>query len=191
VEHLEQRWCPDGSKCAPVLCYSIDSMNDPNVAISGQVYTNNYLAENATVQFSGAVSYSLTTDAHGAFSFTVAANYLGTITGIAWDNQGTMSSPVENQIGSAPPEISSFSFAQSANNIWEFYGHADSECLAGNLVTFSGLSAFEGNDVYTDADGNFSLVLWIPNLDPNQTYCVSATVYDSWWLSDTVTTFIN
>jgi len=167
-------------------------MNDPNVVISGQVFASNqYLAENATVQFSGAVSYSLTTDAYGAFSFTVAANYLGTITGIAWDNQGTMSTPVENQIGSAPPEISFFSIAQSANNIWEFYGHADSECLAGNLVTFSGLSAFEGNDVYTDADGNFSLTLWIPNLDPNQTYCVSATVYDSWWLSDSVTTFIN
>jgi hypothetical protein len=191
VEQLEQRWCPDGSKCAPQLSYSI-SMNDPNVTISGQVYaSNSYLAENATVQFSGAVSYSVTADASGAFSFTVAANYLGTITGIAWDNEGSMSNPVENQIGSAPPAISSFSIAQSANNVWEFYGHADSECLGGNLVTFSGLSAFEGNSTYTDADGNFSLVLWLPNLDPNQSYCISASVFDSWGLSDSATAFIN
>jgi hypothetical protein len=190
VEQLEQRWCPDGSKCAPQLSYSV-SMNDPNVTISGQVYANNsYLVENASVQFSGAVSTSVTTDASGAFSFTVAANYLGTITGIAWDNEGTMSSPVENQIGSAPPAIS-FSVSQSANNVWEISGHADSECLGGNLVTLSGLSACEGSSTYTDADGNFSMVLWLPDLDPNQSYCISASVSDCWGLSGSATAYIN
>src|SRR5262245_60612407 len=79
AEQLEQRWCPDGSKTAPQLVYTIDNVTDPNVTISGQVYANNCLAENATVQFSGAVSYSLAADASGAFSFTVPANYLGTI----------------------------------------------------------------------------------------------------------------
>lgn len=191
VEHLEQRWCPDGSKSAPQLSFSIDSMNDPYVTISGQVYANNYLAENASVSFSGAVSYSVTADASGAFSFTVAANYLGTITGIAWDNEGTMSNPVESQIGSAPPSFSSFSVSQSANNVWEFSGSVSSECLGGNVVTFSGLDAFEGNPATTDAAGNFSLCLWLPNLDMNQSYQINATVYDCWWLSDSATAYMN
>jgi len=189
VEQLEQRWCPDGSKSAPQLVYTVDNMNDPDVTISGHVYSN--YCENAAVQFSGAVSYSLNTDAYGNFSFTVAANYLGTITGIAWDNQGAMSSPVENQIGSVPPEFAYFIASAGYNNVWTFSGHVDSECLAGNQIVIQGLAQFEGNNTTTtDANGDFCLTVWLPGLNPNSTYTITATAYDCWWLSDTVMTTI-
>lgn len=188
VELLEQRWCPDGSKSAPQLVYNVDSMNDPDVTISGQVYGNS--CQNATVQFSGAVSYTVTTDSAGNFSFTAPANYLGTITGIACDGEGTLSNPVENQVGSCRPEFADFSAFEGYNHVWTFWGHVDSEYLVGNVISFQGAPDLDGRTVTTDANGDFTLTVWLPNLNPNSTYGITATAYDCWWLSDTAYTVI-
>jgi hypothetical protein len=179
VEELEHRWCPAGGKGSPVLTYTVVQMNDPGVVITGQV-SGTYNAY-STVQFTGAVVNSITTNATGNFSFTVNAQYLGTVTGIGWDNRGVQTNALMRSVNSLDPTFMSFTAYQGSNNMWTFSGHVNNEALAGNKVTFQGFSQFEGAYVYTDANGDFSYDV---TLDAGAWGTVVATVADCWDLTD-------
>src|SRR6266404_9012506 len=110
VEELEARWCPAAGKGAPMLNYTVVQMNDPGVVITGQV-TGTYNSY-STVNFSGAVTRSVTTDINGNFSFTANANYLGTVYAIGADGHGVMTNSLSAQVSSLPPMFTSFTATQ-------------------------------------------------------------------------------
>jgi hypothetical protein len=177
VEHLEARWCPDG-KTAPTLVFSVVQMTDPGVWIAGQVMGS----DNAysTVEFTGAVDYSLTTQANGTFSFGCNANYLGVVSGVAWNNLSVQTPTVNHDVTSNDPAFASFNAVRGNNNVWTFSGHVDNEELWNNRVDFYGLPELSGQYVFTDDNGNFSLSLYV---DPSHSGMVVAMATDCWGLT--------
>jgi hypothetical protein len=179
VEHLEARVTPAGGK-GPTLTFTVVSQGDPTVTITGQV-TGTYAA-NSTVQFSGAVTYTGQTNSAGAFSIAIPANYLGAVTGAAWDNHGTQTNVLQRSVISAPPSFVSFTASYNVDtDTWTFAGQISNENLANQTVTFSGFSDLNGSTT-TDASGYFS---YTTSLAQGDTGTVTATVADCWNLTGT------
>lgn len=184
VEHLEARVTPAGGK-GPTLTFTVVNMGDPTVTVTGKV--SGVYAANSTVQFSGAVTNTLQTDAAGNFSFAIPANYLGTVSGVAWDNHGTQTNALSRSVISVPPSITSFTATCGTDDQWTFAGQISNENLNQQTITFSGLDSLQGATTTTTSTGSFSFTT---ALAAGETGTVTATVADCWNLTGTATAVV-
>jgi hypothetical protein len=146
-----------------------------------------------TVQFSGAYSGSVQTDANGDFSLTVSPDQLGVVSASVTDTAGLVSNLAQAIFSSMPPMITSFTTSNVLGHIWTFTGHVADDYAAGLKITFGGsVQAVDGLTATVDADGNFSLTVEIADGDSGG---VSAQTTDWWgqasnqaicWVSPTV-----
>ena len=195
LEILEDRTCPsrvaDGldvlpppdygpSKsitAAPVLTLSIQMNGLKSVTLSGMVTATN--PEGLTVTFSGAVTGTTTTECDGSFTLTIDADYLGTVTAVTSDQDGTLSNVATVQVICPPPTISGFCYTMD-DNIFTLRGTVQHPDAIGMLVTIQGAAGAlqTPQTVTVNSDGTFELSICLTN--PLEEGFIVAYCTDCW-----------
>jgi hypothetical protein len=106
-----------------------------------------------TIQFSGAVNGTATTDASGSFSVILKATSLGQV------NVTSASQPcntVTVTLKSGQPVISNFQAVCQGNGVWLFTGTVTGAPTQGEVINFGGITALTGKSVTVNGDGTFS-----------------------------------
>lgn len=171
---------------APGITLAIGYGQQTTVYLSGRVTAEN--PGGLTVNFTGKVVATTTTNSDGTFALSAQASGLGTIQVTTTDAWGQVSNTAQVTVTSKAPVISNFTAVQGTNGYWTFSGTVTDESAAGLTVTFTGLPAVQGQTTKVNADGTFSLIVQIPS---NQNGWVSAQTTDWWGLqSNIVTTWI-
>ncbi len=155
VEQLEARDCPSA---LAIPAFSTQVLPGHKVVLTGSVSGAN--AAGTTVNFSGAVTGSVTADANGNYTFTTTATAAGTVTAVAVDTQNDACVPVSAPIVPTAPTITLAVTAVSPNS-YLLSGTVTDVDAAGEIVSITG--AMTGTAT-TDANGNFSFKLPTSNL---------------------------
>jgi hypothetical protein len=138
------------SSATPSVTLSVSWGAGNQVVVSGQVTDPD--PQDSTVTIAGPVSATLTPDAQGAFSATVAASYLGNITTQAVDVWGQASSTATMDLTTAAPGVT-LAISYGAGAQVTLTGHVTSQDPQDSKVSFSGPVT---GWVQPNASGNFS-----------------------------------
>lgn len=146
---------------APTITLGVSEVEANAVTLSGTVTDIDAAGE--TIAISGAKSGTVTADANGKFSFTMAPADLGTVDVSTTDLWGQTSNTAEVAASSFPPVIYPFTATQSDANAWIFRGTVTAPNLQGLTITFGGIPSLAGRTAIVAADGTFSLVVTLGN----------------------------
>lgn len=138
-----------------------------------------------TVQLSGAVSGSTTTDSGGAFSVRLLASSLTAVNATVDDQWSHTSQVASVTLTNNAPQIANFQVQYGPNGLVTITGQVMDEQPEGLTVTFTGL---RNATVTVQADGSFSYSF---TLGASESGVINATVTD-WWNaeSDEVSDYI-
>lgn len=169
------------AKDPPVLSnLQITYGTQKNITITGTL--SDLDAAGRTINFMGAASGSTTTNSSGQFSYTTSTANLGTLTVSGtdlWGQQGSSDLSIASNI----PVIENFAVYNNVGNIWRFEGHVADEYAPGLTIRFGGNAWMTGRTTTVDANGNFSLVVELPE---GATGTVTAVVTDWWGLDSEI-----
>lgn len=158
-----------------------------NVTVSGVV--SDIDPGGRTVQISGAVNGSVTTNADGSYSFTAPASGQGTVSVSTTDGWGQNSNTAQAPVSTAPPVINNFTATLIGNNVWTFAGQVSDVHPAGLSVKLGGLSVLAGVTATVDSTGWFHVNVSIPSGTKGT---ATAVTTDGWGLtSNTAWTTVN
>ena len=174
------------SESGPTITLSAQSTSEDYMTFVGTVSDVDEAGE--TVNISGATKGAVTTDSNGNFSFTMATADLGTVDVSTTDLWGMTSNTAEVAADTLPPEITSFTVVQGANNLWILQGTVVAENPQGMTVTFGGMQVLNGLTTTVAADGTFSIVVTI---NPNQFGTATAQTSDQNGVSNLAAQVIN
>jgi hypothetical protein len=192
LESLEGRDCPSDSPTGaglivgpvPVsyspgltLTLTFDHWTQRNATVTGVVTGPN--AAGATVTFSGALTGSVTADAHGAFTFTAQAGLLGPVHAVAVDSLAETSNDAVVALTNAPPVISNFTITPSSTgpNVWTFQCDIQDESPGGLPVTITGPNGSVVTVVPASSGGHLA---WEVTLPPGLAGSFTVQTTD-WW----------
>jgi hypothetical protein len=125
------------------------------------------------VNFGGKVSGSVEANASGAFSTTLSASGLGTVTAVATDKAGLTSGQVSATIVLAAPQIT-MTLSYGTGHQLILSGTVTDQYPGGLKVSFTGVVP-NGSSTTTDGNGNFAVTLNAYKLGD-----VLATTTDTW-----------
>jgi hypothetical protein len=200
VQQLETRDCPsapiapgasnaEGHHQPPsVTSFSVAQAGHHDVRLTGSVSDDGGVS-GLTVNFTGVVTGSTTTDADGDFFVVLTASALGTITATVTDDGGLTSDPSSADLTNVAPSIS-VSAVQGVGGCWVIEGSVSDEWAYGLTVTLtSGNPALNGVSVDVSSNGTFEFAILNPNVNLMGA-TVAASVTDWWGESDTAFTAI-
>jgi hypothetical protein len=167
LERLEDRLTPSepGLYHPPLLppseTLSMIVTYDPGkyVTLTGQV-TGTNIRGNQTIQFSGVVIGTTTTDMNGNYSATLKAQNLGSVTAVA--TGGLYCNPVTATLVSQVPTITNFKAINEGNGVWLFTGSVSGPPTQGEVVDFGGIGALQSTQVAVNSNGTFSFTAMVP-----------------------------
>jgi hypothetical protein len=166
LERLEDRLSPAGPFVSPggtmsmtmpplpleQISLNVTYLPNRQVTLAGDV-TNTPMPGGQTIQFGGVVGGTTTTDAGGNFSATLKAQALGQATATSLSMPSNTASVT---LVSQQPVISNFQAVCQGNGVWLFSGTVSGPPTQGEVVTFGGITALNGQSVSVNADGTFS-----------------------------------
>jgi hypothetical protein len=173
IESLEARDCPT----VGLTAFSVNPVSgQPNLySLSGHAI-DSYSGARITVTFGGVLSGSVVVDSAGNFSLQETANP-GTGTAVATDNFSQNSSQLATTVSPSKPVISDFTITGGDLNVFTLHGTVTGAYTVGQSVVFSGCAALNGQTATVQADGTYSLTIYVP---PAQQGCtVYANLTDS------------
>lgn len=142
------------AESAPTITLAVTAVNADTVTLSGTVTDVDAAGE--SVAISGALQGSVTTDANGNFSFTLATSDLETVDVSTTDLWGETSNTAEVAASSFPPVIQNFTATQGSGNEWVLQGTVIAPSVQGLVITFGGLPSLAGQTVTVAANGAFA-----------------------------------
>ena len=151
LEQLEDRYCPS------TISLSVMEISNSNkmVELGGQV-TNTPSPSDLTVQLSGEITGTVTTNSSGYFYTVLPAAGLGTVYAATTDGQSniaqvTLTDPM-------PPQIDQFSYMEYPGGMFMFVGHVNGG-YQGEVVNLGGIQDLQGKTATVDSNGDFSIVV--------------------------------
>lgn len=150
LERLESRDCP--STISIFYCYG---MQNNMVQIAGQV-TNTPTPSGLTVQLTGEVNGTATTDSSGDFHATLSAPALGTVYAATGDGQSNTAQATIMDM--AAPAINDFGYMEEPNSYFMFVGHVNNG-YQGEVVNLGGIKDLQGKTATVDSNGNFQILV--------------------------------
>jgi hypothetical protein len=152
----------------------------PNGSVTLSGHVTDDAPNNLTVNFSGAVTGSATTNANGDFTLTPSSWTTGTVSVRTTDVWGQVSSTATAALGNVAPTIDHFAAVHSAGNLWTFQGEVTDEYAPGLTVHLSGIPTLNGTVGYTatTVGNNTCWFSYSVNLQPGESGTVTAETWD-------------
>ena len=151
LEQLEDRYCPS------TISLNVMEMSNSTkmVGLMGQV-TNTPSPSDLTVQLSGEVTGTVTTNSSGYFYTGLPAAGLGTVYAATTDGQSNIAEVT--LIDPMPPQIDQFSYTDYPNDMYVFMGHVNGG-YQGEVVNLGGLQDLQGKTATVESNGDFSIAV--------------------------------
>jgi hypothetical protein len=198
LERLEDRLSPSGTSPNPSpgppappppsesITLNVTYLANQQAAFSGQLTNQSGPIVNQTVNLTGVVNTTVTTDAQGNYSITATVPQLGLENAASADG---LSNTAQYTLVNGAPVISNFDAVSQGNGVWQISGNVSGAPTQGEIVNFGGINALIGQSVSVNADGSFSFYVTIAS---GQGGLISAEAVD-WWgdTSATSTEFVN
>lgn len=199
LERLEDRLSPSGltdpspmpGPTAPPppsesITLNVTYLQNRQATFSGQLTNQSGPIANETINLTGVVNTTVTTNAQGNYSITTAVPQLGTESAASADG---LSNTAQYTLVAGAPVIANFNAVAEGNGVWLFSGSVSGAPTQGEVINFGGITPLMGQSVTVNADGTFSFYATVPS---GQGGLASAQAVD-WWgeTSATDTTFVN
>jgi hypothetical protein len=181
LERLEDRDCP-----STINVFIASYAANKQVTVRGFV-NNTPSPGGLTVQLSGAVSGSTTTNDSGQFSATLTATALDKIFAATADG---LSNTAQVMLWDPTPQISNFTVTSYSHGMYMFSGTVSGN-TQGETVTFGGMVvSTDGQVVTVNSNGSFSFVIQLSGADDTGSVTAQAT---DWWgqTSNLATTWVS
>jgi hypothetical protein len=159
----------------PTLTLACNQQANRQVRVYGTVSDAN--PANETVNFSGVISGSTTTDANGNYVFVATASALGTITATATNSGNITSNPAQTTLTNVPPAINNFTATFNGGTSWTFSGQVADEWAMGLTVSVTAPGLQNPVTTTVGLDDMFSVTV---NL-PGQPYGTATAQTTDWW----------
>lgn len=155
LERLEDRLSPatiGATAPAENLSLNVAYQQNKQVTLSGQLTGSSGAIANETINFSGAVTGTATTNSQGAYSVTLTASELGTVNAASADGN---SNTAQYTLVSSTPTITSFQAKSEGSGLWYFSGTVADAPTQGEVINFGGINALMGQSTTVNSDGTF------------------------------------
>lgn len=179
LEQLEDRYCPS------TISLGVMEMSNSSrmVELGGQV-TNTPSPGGLTVQLSGEVTGTTTTNSGGYFFVTLQAAGLGTVYAATTDGQSNVAQVTLTD--PSPPQINDFSYIEYPGGMYEFVGHVNGG-YSGEVVNLGGIQDLQGKTATVGSNGDFSIVVQL-NGQMSDNGEITAQTSDVWGTNSNVAT---
>jgi hypothetical protein len=159
----------------PTLTLACNQMANRQVRVYGTVSDVN--PANETVNFSGVISGSTTTDANGNYVFVATASTLGNITATATNASNITSNTAQTTLSNVAPIIENFTATFNGGTSWTFSGQVLDEWAMGLTVTVTSPGLQTPVTTTVGLDDMFSVTV---NL-AGQPYGTATAQTTDWW----------
>ena len=174
LEKLESRDCP-----SPIIYLTASGVtpSSKQVMLTGQV-TNTSSPGGLTVNLSGVVGGTTTTDSHGNFSATLTASGQGSANAATADGQSNIATSAVTDPGTT---MTGFMGGTATSRIWTFSGGITNG-YRGEVVNFSGLPSVQGKSttVYIDPLSGSPVFSYTVQLTASDWGDIYAQAIDAW-----------
>jgi hypothetical protein len=153
---------------------------------SGQLANPSGPMANRTVNLTGVVNASVTTNQQGHYDVILAVPQLGTAYAASGDGQ---SNTAQFTLVNGSPVINDFTAVSVGNGMWLFSGSVSGAPTQGETVNFGGITPLQGQSTAVNGDGTFSFYAMVPSGEGGW---ASAVAID-WWndTSETAVDYVN
>jgi|SRR5579884_542409 len=173
LERLEDRLSPS-SIGGESICLNVTYLPGKQATFSGQLTNKSVPVPNETINLTGVVKASATTDSQGNFRITLSIPQLGTENAASADG---LSNTALVTLRGGSPSISSFTAVAEGNGLWLFSGTVTGAPTQGEVVNFGGITPLQGQSTSVKSDGTFSFYAIVPSGEGGW---ASAQAVD-WW----------
>lgn len=173
LERLEDRLSPS-TAAADSLSLDVTYLQGQQATFSGQLRSPTGPIANATINLSGVVDGSTTTDSQGNYSITLSIPQLGTEDAVA---PNTSANEALVQVVGGSPTISDFTAVAEGNGLWLFSGTVTGAPTQGEVVNFGGITPLQGQSTEVNSDGTFDFYAIIPSGEGGWAYAQAV----DWW----------
>lgn len=179
LERLEDRLSPTGGGPVPsgaveTLTMNVTYLQNKQATFSGQLTNANGAVANQTINLTGVVTATATTNATGSYSITLNIPQLGTEYAASSDG---LSNTAQFTLVGGSPVISNFKAVSEGGGLWLFTGSVSGAPTQGEVVNFGGIKALQGQSTTVNSDGTFSFAAVVSS---GQGGWASAEAVD-WW----------
>jgi hypothetical protein len=144
------------------------------VTLSGQLTNSSGPVASETINFTGVVSGTATTNSQGLYRVTLPVSSLGNVTANSADG---LSNPAQYTLVGGTPVVNNFMATSEGGGVWLFTGTVTGAPVQGEVVDFGGINALKNQHVTVNADGTFSFYATVAS---GQGGYASAEAVD-WW----------
>lgn len=159
LERLEDRLSPS-SIGGESIYLSGTYLPGKQATFSGQLTNKSVPVPNETINLTGVVKASTTTDSQGNFRITLSIPQLGAEYAASADGQ---SNTALFNLQGGSPSISNFTAVAQGNGVWLFSGMVAGAPAQGEVVKFGGITPLEGQSTSVKSDGTFSFYATVPS----------------------------
>jgi hypothetical protein len=191
LERLEDRLSPVSiGPPAPVptetITLNVTYLPNQQATFSGQLTSSSGLIANQTINLTGVVNATATTNAQGNYSVTLAVPQLGQENAASTDG---LSNTAQYNLAGGSPVISNFRAVSEGGGLWLFSGTVSGAPTQGEVIDFGGIDALTGQSVSVNPDGSFDFYAMV---NSGQGGWATAEAVD-WWddTSATAGTLVN
>jgi len=178
LERLEDRLSPVSIGPPPPLGESITLnvtyLPNREATFSGQLTGPSGAVANQTINLSGVVNGTATTNSQGDYSVTLAVPQLGQENAMSADG---LSNIAQYTLVGGSPVVSNFEALSLGNGLWEFSGTVSGAPTPGEVVNFGGIDPLMGQSETVNPDGTFDFYAIV---NTGQGGWASAEAVD-WW----------
>jgi hypothetical protein len=134
------------------ISLNVTYLQNRQATFSGQLTNQSGPVANQAVNLSGVVNTTVTTDAQGNYSVTLAVPQLGQENAASADG---LSNTAQFTLVNGSPEITDFTAVAESNGLWLFSGSVSGAPTQGEVINFGGINALMGQSVSVNPDGSF------------------------------------
>lgn len=177
LERLEDRLSPSGASAVSggeLLTMNVTYLQGKQATFSGQLTNGSGAVANQSINLTGVVAATVTTNATGNYSITLKIPQLGTEYAASSDG---LSNIAQFTLVGGSPAIGNFTAKAEGGGLWLFTGSVSGAPTQGEVVSFGGINALQGKSTTVNADGSFSFCAIVKS---GQGGWASAEAVD-WW----------
>ncbi len=161
LERLEDRLSPSSAGSESIYL-NVTYLPGKQATFSGQLTDKSVPVPNATINLTGVVKASATTDSQGNFRITLSIPQLGTENAASADG---LSNTALATLQGGSPSISNFTAVAEGGGVWLFSGTVTGAPTQGEVVNFGGIIPLQGESIPVKSDGTFSFYATVPSGD--------------------------
>lgn len=183
LERLEDRLCLNVSE---TLSLNVVYLANRQATFQGQLLSQADPVPNQTINLTGAVNTTVTTDSQGHYSVTLPVSQLGQESAKSADG---LSNTAQYTLAGGSPVISNFKAVSEGSGLWCLSGTVSGAPTQAAVVNFTGINAVNGQSEQVNSDGTFDFYVIVNSGNGGW---VNAEAVD-WWgdTSPIATTSVN